>query len=127
LILEGVKLIELLSPTPKGRITWAVPGWVDVEDVAAELVVVLLDAWVVVNEEDVVEVVKVVEVDEEDVVVAVLDVELAKVLVVEEADADVLELVVDEGWRSTLVANAPARRTSVTPAISTTVPSRPTR
>jgi hypothetical protein len=63
LILEGVKLSELLSPTPKGRVTWAVPGWVDVEVVVAELVVALLDVWDVVDEEEMVEVARVVEID----------------------------------------------------------------
>jgi hypothetical protein len=146
LIREGVKLIELLSPTPRGRITWTVPGWDEAEVVAEEVEVVVLDVRVVVDDEGVVAVVEVVKVDEEGVVV--LDVELVKALVVEEVEAEVLGLidaldpvedaevlvwvlecsvVVDEGCKNTLLANAPARRTSAMPAMSATVPSRPTR
>jgi predicted membrane GTPase involved in stress response len=138
--------MELLSPAPKGRITWEVPGWVDVEVVVEEVLVVL----VVVDEDAVVDFV----VDDEEGVVVAIEVELVKVLVVEEVDAEVLvveevdaevlelvdlldaadedvevpvwvlwrSVVVEEGWKSTLVAKAPARRTRVMPAISTTVP-----
>jgi hypothetical protein len=145
LILEGVKLSEMLSPTPKGRTTWTVPGWVDVEVAAEEVEVAVLDVRVVVDDEVVVEVV---ELDKVEEVVVVLDVELAKALVVEEVEAEVLGLVdaldpvedvevlvwvfecsvvVDEGWKNTLLANAPARMTSAMPAMSTTVQSRPAR
>jgi hypothetical protein len=93
-------------------------------------------------------VVEVVELDKVEEVVVVLDVELVKALVVEEVEAEVLGLVdaldpvedvevlvwvfecsvvVDEGWKNTLLANAPARMTSAIPAMSTTVQSRPAR
>jgi len=42
LIFEGVKLSELLSPTPNGRTTWTVPGSVDVEVVLVDEVDVVL-------------------------------------------------------------------------------------
>jgi hypothetical protein len=134
LILEGVKLSEVLSPTPRGRITWNVPGWVDVE-VVEELVTVVLDVRVVVDEEDVVEV-RVVDVDGEDVVVEGVDADVLEVIEARdpaEEDVEVLvwvlecSVVVEEGWKRTLVANAPATRTSVRPAMTTTVPSRPTK
>jgi len=117
-----------------------------VEVEAEEVEVAVLDVRVVVDDEGVVAVVEVVKVDEEGVVV--LDVELVKALVVEEVEADVLGLVdaldpvedvevlvwvpecsmvVDECWKSTSAVSTPARRTSATPAMSATVPSRPTR
>jgi hypothetical protein len=71
-----------------------------------------------------------VEVDEDEAPVDVLDVELVGALVVEEVvEALVCELecpvVVDEAWKSTLVASTPARRTSAIPVMSTSVQSRP--
>jgi hypothetical protein len=145
LILDGVKLMELLSPTPRGRITWTVPGWVEAE-VVVEVEVVVLDVWAVEDDEGAVEEV---EVDEDEAPVDILDVELVGALVVEEVDVDVLgpvealnpvdevveavvcelecPVVVDEGWKSTSVASTPARRTSAIPDMSTSVQSRPAR
>src|SRR5882762_9985553 len=121
LILEGVKLSELLSPTPRGRTTWAVRGWVD-EEVVVEEMAVLLEVWDVVDEEEVV-------VEEEDA--DALELVDALDSVGEEVEVTVCvpecSVVVDEDWKRMLAVKAPATRTSVRPAMSTTIPSRPTR
>ena len=86
LIREGVKLSELLSPTPSGSTTWTVPAWDDVE-----LVLVVVDV-VVLVEERVVEVVMVEVVEE--LLVEVLEVEVVLVLVlVDDLEVDVSDVV----------------------------------
>jgi hypothetical protein len=152
LILEGVKFSDALSPTPRGRRTWTVPGWVDVElvlvvvvDVLEVLVVVVVEERVFVEEVDVVvevlevvEVVGVVAVDlrvvvddvdeasvaEEEVLV---DVTVCEALLVDEEVEYPVELlspvVVDEGCDRTSAASAPPRMTSDTPAMIAAAPS----